>query len=162
MTLAECWQAAWLVSSRAFDLSPCAGDGRCNLSDCLCVMVPFADLFNHPSPSALRQQSDGGAAFRSTQPARNGCIRWASSLGPFQPRPIDGQDAEGLTVRAPRSLTVGEGDEVWNLYAELAPADASEEEGPGGRSCSTNSASSVGSVAAEARFRVAYGFSPTE
>ena len=58
MTLAECWQGAWLVSSRAFDLSH-AGDGRCNLRLSVCD-GSFADLFNHPSPSALRQQSDGG------------------------------------------------------------------------------------------------------
>ena len=166
LPLEACWAALWLVESRAFDLGPYGGNS--------CVLVPWLDIFNHPSASALRAHGAAGAAFASSASRSAACISWAAELekrdddqgddnddgddGDGGDRAGDGDGGEELrrarersrsapkaiVVRAPRELAVGAGDELWNWYDSAGFGTSSPEEWARG----------------EAQFLAQYGFSP--
>jgi len=161
LPLEACWAALWLVESRAFDLGPYGGNS--------CVMVPWLDIFNHPSASALRAHGAAGAAFASAASRLAGCISWTAELEQRDADKRDDGDDDGddggdededeelgrvrgrrrskpkaVVVRAPRELPVGAGDELWNWYESAGFGTSNPEEWARG----------------EAQFLAQYGFSP--
>ena len=127
LPLEACWAALWLVESRAFNLAPFGGSS--------CVMVPFADCFNHPSASALAAYGATGQAFATATNRSGACMTWTADL-----------DRRSVAVRAPHALPVASGDEIWNWYDGAGFGAGSLDEWARG----------------EAAFTAQYGFSPWE
>lgn len=102
------------------------------------VLVPLADMFNHPSLTALRGLSDmdGGARFSGGQ-VTDACIAWSACFS------ASGDGA--VSIHAPPDKSgVREGEELWNWYCNTGSGAETRE----GRD-------------AEGRAFVAkYGFSP--
>jgi hypothetical protein len=138
---AICFRALVLVASRAFDFSrawkeqigsgtnsdsdgsgsssdsgsdsgsSCGSDG--STGTMAYVLVPFADLFNHPSASALAQAGPAGVAFQQRSP-RAACIDVKAN---FDLTVASGGCGGGVSVFAPLELPVEGGNELWNWYS---------------------------------------------
>ena len=102
------------------------------------VMIPFGDMFNHPSVSALKSSGEAGERF-SQRSISATCIDVKTI---FSPGDADGGN---VSLLAPTTdLLVKEGDEVWMWYGNAGYGSQTRGEWD----------------AKEAEFRFSYGFSP--
>jgi hypothetical protein len=122
------------------------------------VMVPFGDMFNHPSMSALRDSGDAGERFQRRSIAST-CIaietRFLEDEGGSEAGSSDNEGSSaaaapnekttGVTLLAPTTdLGVKAGDEIWMWYGNAGYGSKTPEEWDAG----------------EAEFRFSYGFTP--
>jgi hypothetical protein len=156
---ALCFRALVLVASRAFDFSHSwkeesksrsesnSAEGHSDLSGCTMsfVMVPFLDLFNHPSASALAQAGLSGAAFQQLSP-KAACIdvKVNFDLQPSSCGAMASSPDACVSVLAPQELPVNPGDELWNWYSNAGFGSKTREE----------------MARAVLEFKCSYGFNP--
>jgi len=124
-----------LVASRTFGLAHhrvVAGDDEMASVLFRCLMVPFADLFNHPSPASLEASDD--AFFAGHLPVEEACVNWhLESRDPGAVRRRCGvvtvELDDFVTVDAPSGTETPEGAELWCWYIGALPGewDAAEE-----------------------------------
>jgi len=149
------------VASRAFDFSHswkehskiCSvgdlfeGNSEEDFSACTMsfVMVPFLDLFNHPSASALAQAGPSGAAFQQLSP-KAACIDVQVNFDLQSPGSGASSPSPGgcVSVSAPQVLPVNTGDELWNWYSNAGFGSKTREE----------------MANAVLEFKCSYGFNP--
>lgn len=122
------------------------------------ILVPFLDLFNHPSASALAQQPDLGANFKKHS-INDACVNFffeypeAAALTSGEEVEVDSAcsarsvpDGVTMVVQAPWGMEVDAGEELWLWYGDAGFGEKSPE----------------AFHRAATEFRTTYGFSPWE
>ena len=135
----DCFRVTVLVGSRAFN---CArlwnqlarrDQPQLPLSRCL-LLIPFMDIFNHPSFSALAAALDDGANFKR-HTISDGCVEFDYRVT---------TSSVEVVITAPRALRATAGEELYNWYGNAGfGAPTSEER-----------------AEAAADFEATYGFNP--
>jgi hypothetical protein len=97
------------------------------------VMIPYVDLLNHPSASAIKSSGRSGARFADNT-VRDACVTWALDLPPrslssasasfgsdiaeFAAAAAAGAENGCVLMRSPPGMAVEAGDELWTWYGD--------------------------------------------